>query len=145
MSVKSLTAIAALIGACAATPALAGDIEIVLEGVQVDAGDLYVGLQTEDQFMKDAGIVGKVVSNPAEGTVTVRFADVPEGVYSFSAWHDIDGDGTFSMGERGPTDGWALIGGAELRGEPEFADHSFTVGTEPVRIRETMIYAREER
>ena len=145
MLLKSTAITAALIGAIAASPALAGDVEIVLDQVRGEAGALYVSLQTEEQFLKEEGIVGEIIDDPQAGTVTVRFTDVPEGAYSFTAWHDIDRDGQFTMGARGPLDGWAMVGAAQLRGEPVFAEQSFTVGQGTARVRETMIYPAQER
>ena len=123
-----------------ATPVYAGTVEVVLTDVRADAGDLYVSLQTEDQFLKEDGIAGRIVANPQTGTVTVTLREVPDGRYSFTAWHDIDGDKRFSMGKMGPTDGWAMYKGGELRGMPTFAEQSFAVEGETV-VREKMLYS----
>ena len=146
MRVQSICSVSVMVAALfAASPALAGTVEVVLTDVRPDAGDLYVGLQTEDQFLKDGGVAGEIVENPQTGTVTVTLRDLPDGRYSLSVWHDIDGDKTFSMGSEGPTDGWAMVGGAELRGMPVFEQQSFIIDGGPVTIRERMIYGREER
>jgi len=136
MSVLAATALA---GAALATPALAGEVTVTLTNVRADAGDLYVSLQSEAQFMQAAALAGKTVENPKDGTVTVTFADVPDGQYALMVWHDIDGDGTFSMGARGPADGWAMIGASGLRGMPTFAEQSFTLEGS-ARVTEAVIY-----
>lgn len=142
MTRKTLLTAAALLAAAASTPALAGEVTVTLTDVRPDAGDLYVGLQTKDQFLKDAGLAGKMVANPQEGTVTVTLTDVPDGTYSLSVWHDIDGDGEFSMGPMGPTDGWAMKDAAELRGMPTWEAQSFTVDG-ATTITEPVLYPRD--
>ena len=138
-----LTASAALAACLAASPALAGEVTVTLNDVRPDAGDLYVALQTEDQFLQEGGIAGERVENPQDGTVTVTLADVPDGTYSLSVWHDIDGDGTFSMGPMGPADGWAMIGASDLRGMPTWEAQSFTLDGS-ASITETMLYPRDD-
>ena len=133
---------AALATAAFTTPALAGEVTVTLTNVRADAGDLYVSLQSEAQFMQAASVVGKTIENPQDGTVTVTFADVPDGRYALMVWHDIDGDGTFSMGPMGPTDGWAMIGGSELRGMPTFAAQSFTLEGDAA-VTEPVLYPRD--
>jgi|TARA_R100000406_G_scaffold10943_1_gene7100 uncharacterized protein (DUF2141 family) len=139
MSVLAATALA---GAALATPALAGEVTVTLTNVRADAGDLYVSLQSEAQFMQAAALAGKTVENPKDGTVTVTFDDVPDGQYALMVWHDIDGDGTFSMGPQGPTDGWSMIGGAQLRGMPTFDAQSFTLEGS-ASVTEPVLYPRD--
>ncbi|GAB5347916.1 DUF2141 domain-containing protein [Alteriqipengyuania sp. 357] len=133
----SIITAAALATAAFTTPALAGEVTVTLTNVRPDAGDLYVSLQGEAQFMQAESVAGELVENPQDGTVTVTFAEVPDGRYALMVWHDIDGDGTFSMGPQGPADGWAMIDAGDLRGMPTFAAQSFTLEgsasvTEPV-------------
>ena len=138
----SVLAVTALAGAALATPALAGEVTVTLTNVRADAGDLYVSLQSEAQFMQAAAIAAKTVENPKDGTLTVTFADVPDGRYALMVWHDIDGDGTFSMGPQGPADGWAMIGASELRGMPTFQAQSFTLEGNAT-VTEPVLYPRD--
>ena len=139
---RSLCAAAALAAMATAGPALAGTATITLTNVRPNAGDLYISLQSEDQFMQAAAVAGEKVVNPQTDTVTVTFRDVPDGRYAMSVWHDINGDGTFNMGPQGPADGWSMIGADDLRGMPTFAKNSFTLSgsasiTESVHYPET--------
>ena len=120
----TLVSSAALLAA--AVPAVAQDVTVTLDGVKPNAGKLYIALQTREQFMQDVRSIGTVLE-PTAATVTATLPDVPPGDYALSVWHDIDGDGTFSMGPMGPTDGWAMVDGAALRGEPTFDMVDFTV------------------
>ncbi|MBB3033255.1 DUF2141 domain-containing protein [Alteriqipengyuania lutimaris] len=139
---NALFATAAFIAASASAPALAGEVTVTLTDVQPDAGDLYVSLQSETQFMQEAAVAGDLIENPQDRTVTVIFDDVPDGRYALMVWHDIDGDGTFSMGPMGPTDGWAMIGASELRGMPTFPAQSFTLDGSAT-VTEAVIYPRD--
>ena len=60
MSVLAATALA---GAALATPALAGEVTVTLTNVRADAGDLYVSLQSEAQFMQAAALAGAPVAS----------------------------------------------------------------------------------
>jgi uncharacterized protein (DUF2141 family) len=128
----------------ASAPAFAGDVVINLEGVETAKGDLYVGLQTKDQFLKDAGTNGAIIKAPKSGPQTVVLKDVAPGDYSVSVWHDIDGDMKFSRADNGmPLDGWSMIGAQDLRGAPtwESAKFSVTDGTETLSLK--MVYSKK--
>ena len=129
----------------ASSPSLAGEVEITLENVRPSAGKLFIGLQAEDQFMTDVRSIGRLIENPQEDTLTIVIPDVPDGRYALTVWHDIDGDGRFSKGPQGPTDGWTMIGALQLRGMPTFEAQSFTVSGERTAITETMLYGPSQR
>lgn len=143
MSIRSTLCTAAVAICALASPTIAQDVEITLTNVRPDAGKLYIALQNEEQFMKEDGVAGEIIGNPQDATVTIRLTDIPEGQYSFSVWHDLDGDGAFSMGPMGPTDGWTMPGAAALRGLPVFADNSFTVSGPKTTISEAMLYPQD--
>jgi uncharacterized protein (DUF2141 family) len=134
----TLTFLSALI---AAASAQAAPMTITVDGIEARGGRLYVGVQTEAQFMKDDGVAGQIVDAPAAGSQTFQF-DLPEGVYSVSIWHDFNGNGQFDMGERGPTDGWAMINGETMRGAPAFADASFSLPASGAARSLTVIYPK---
>ena len=92
--------------------------------------------------MQEDAVTGEMLANPQDDTVTVTFDDVPDGQYALMVWHDIDGDGEFSMGPMGPTDGWAMIGASDLRGMPTFAAQSFTLDGS-ASVTERVLYPRE--
>lgn len=142
-SILTAMAPAAILATAAfATPSLAGEVTVTLTNVRPDAGDLYISLQSESQFMRAGAIAEQVIENPKDGTITATFGDVPDGRYALMVWHDIDGDGTFSMGPMGPADGWSMIGGAQLRGMPTFAVQSFTLEGS-AQVTEPVLYPRD--
>ncbi|WP_269515102.1 DUF2141 domain-containing protein [Brevundimonas subvibrioides] len=139
ISLLTLAALAAFT-ACAA-PAFAGDVTITLTGVQARGGDLLVGLQTADQFMKHEGTYGEIVSNPSAGTQTITLHGVAAGDYSVSALHDVDSDRQMGMENGRPAEGWGLLHGESLRAAPTFDQVKFSVpATGDIALNVAMIY-----
>lgn len=123
-----------------AAPALAAPLTVTLNGVEDRGATLYIGVQTEAQFMKNEAVAGEKIDNAAAGTHTVSF-DLPEGDYSVSVWHDLNGNGEFDRAESGmPNEGWAMSNGSGLRGEPSFSDVSVSVDGDGARVTETVRY-----
>ena len=102
MFAHSPKAFAAL--AVIATPALANDaapaptipVTVDLSDVEALPGTLYVSIQMESDYMKEAGFGGilkPVAGMPEKVTYEV---DRP-GTYAVSLWHDLDDDQKFSM------------------------------------------------
>lgn len=114
-------AAAALASPLAAAPA--STVTIDLTGLKRGAGDLYVSLQTRDQFMKPTGSYGEIVRKPAASSARVTLAGVAPGDYAASVWHDVDGNKAWNEG-----DGWAMLNGEALRAKPTFDQVRFTVG-----------------
>jgi uncharacterized protein (DUF2141 family) len=125
------------------TPAFAGDLVIDLTGIQAGKGDLYVGLQTKDQFLKDAGVNGAIIKVPASGNQQVVLKNVAPGDYSVSVWHDSDGDSKFSMAANGmPADGWSMHNAQALRGAPQWDQVKFSMTPAGVKLQLAMIYPK---
>ena len=57
---SSLAAVSVLLAA----PALAAELTVTLTDVQANGAPLYVGVQTEEQFMQWDGIAGEKLENP---------------------------------------------------------------------------------
>ncbi|MFN7054011.1 DUF2141 domain-containing protein [Hyphomonas sp.] len=120
--------------------ASAGTLTVTVEGVRAHPGPLYVGVQTESQYMKDDGIAGEMIAAPAEGTLTLSF-DLPEGRYAISAWHDLKANGNFDLMPDGrPADGWSTLKAETLTAAPTFEQASVTVGADGKAITLKMIY-----
>jgi uncharacterized protein (DUF2141 family) len=137
-----LTALTALAGLAVAAPAYAAPLTVDLEGVRGAGGRLYVSVQTREQFMKDRGVAGSVVTAPQAGVHRFAF-ELPAGEYAVSVWHDDNGNGAFDKGEHHmPLDGWAMTNSAALRGEPTFDQVKTMVGDRPAALRLAMTYGR---
>ncbi|MBA4337362.1 DUF2141 domain-containing protein [Hyphomonas sp.] len=123
--IKTLIAAAAAIAAAGA--AAAAPLTINVEGIEARGGSLYVGVQTEAQFLQNGGIAGEIVPEPEAGSRSFTY-ELPEGAYAISIWHDFNGNGQFDMSEAGPpADGWAMINGEAIRAAPTFAEASLTL------------------
>lgn len=129
-SLKRMLVTGAALTAMMATAgvALAGDVTVTLMGVEKASGPLYVSLQTEEQFMLEEAAYGEKLDDPKAGATSVIIADVEDGDYSVSVWHDIDGDGVFDRNEYGiPLDGWAMSGDLSMQRPPTFEETRITV------------------
>lgn len=136
--IKTLLAASATL-ACAST-ALAAPLTVDVTGIEARGGTLYVGVQTEEQFMKPEGIAGEKVDTPAAGAQTFTF-DLPEGAYSVSVWHDFNGNGVFDMTEAGPpADGWSMVNAGAMRAKPTFGEASLTLPASGAAVTLDVIY-----
>lgn len=124
-ALKPLIASAAAL--VAAGVASAAPLTVTVTGIEARGGKLYVGVQTEAQFMKEDGVAGEIVDAPEAGSKTFAF-DLPDGTYSVSVWHDFNANGVFDLTEAGPpADGWGAINGETLRAAPTFDQVSLAV------------------
>ncbi|MBN8551470.1 MAG: DUF2141 domain-containing protein [Caulobacterales bacterium] len=120
--------------------AQAGDVTVTLTGVEARGGQLLVALQTRDQYRQQAGF-GEIIANPAAGTMTLTFRDVPAGDYALSVMHDENGDYQMQAAPNGiPLEGWAASRGAELRSEPTFDMVRVSVPAAGASLTEPMFY-----
>jgi len=133
-----------LMTACAlslalASAAQAADLTVELTGAQARGGKIHSTLTTEETFFRPGG--REVDSDPADGTVTVTFADLPPGDYAFMAYHDENGDGKMATAPGGmPTEGWALSNSDKLMGPPTFEVMKFTVPAEGATVQVPLVY-----
>lgn len=134
------TLMAGVAALLAAGTAAAAPLTVTVSGIEARGGKLYVGVQTEAQFMKDDGIAGDIVDAPAAGAQTFTY-DLPEGAYAVSIWHDFNGNGTFDTAENGmPLDGWSSINAETLRAAPTFDKVNLTVPADGAEATLKMYY-----
>ncbi|MEY2926607.1 MAG: hypothetical protein RL367_1084 [Pseudomonadota bacterium] len=126
-----------------ATPAMAGDVTVILNGVQASDQDVMIGLQTRDEFLQPKGHYGAIIHHPKAGSQTVVIKDVPDGDYSISVWHDVNGNHQFDKAANGrPLDGWSMINAAALRAAPQWDLVKFAVPAAGKTVALDMIYAQ---
>ena len=131
----AITLALGLAGAAAAAP-----LSITVDGIEARGGKLYIGVQTEAQFMKDDGVAGQIFEAPEAGSKTVSF-ELPDGRYSVSVWHDFNGNGEFDTAENGmPLDGWSSLNAGKLTAAPTFEQASLEVSGDGAAITLDMIY-----
>ena len=146
MTRRRISTVALTLGVMAGTgagagQALAADVTLTLTGVQARGGQLLVGLQTRDQFLRHQSAYGERIAAPTAGVHTLTFHDVAPGAYSVSVLHDLDGDGKMRMADGHPAEGWTMLNAASLRSAPTFDQVSFTVSaTSDARLDAAMHY-----
>lgn len=123
--------------AMANTGAAAGSVTVTIDGVRANGGPVLVALQNEGQFAKSAGAYTTTVE-PTGTSVTATFQGVSPGSYAAAAVQDTNSDGTFTIGDIGPTEPFGFSGTAQA-GAPTFAPAAFQVaetgGTASVTLR----------
>ncbi|MGZ8311067.1 MAG: DUF2141 domain-containing protein [Allosphingosinicella sp.] len=125
-----------------AAPAQAADLNVDLDGVRAAGGNLYVTVQTREEFMQQRETAGSIVSRPQAGAHRFSY-EIPAGDYAISVWHDDNGNGRFDKNDSHiPLDGWAMANSAALRAEPTFDQVRTQVGSAPATVRLTMTYGR---
>ncbi|MBB4658344.1 DUF2141 domain-containing protein [Parvularcula dongshanensis] len=100
-------------------------VTVTINGVQPDAGEVYVALQTAQGFLKNEGEYTETATATGS-TVTVNFDDVEPGSYAVAAFQDTDGNGELAMGTPTPTEPWGLSGYSG--GRPDFNSAMIDVG-----------------
>ena len=111
-------------------------LTVIVEDVRSDKGDIYISVQTSEEYMDDRGTAGSI-EDPEKGTMRLEY-DVPTGTYAVSVWHDEDDNGEFDRNERGmPLDGWAL---SSDDGGWQFDDVKFDVKRNGKTVRVRMQY-----
>lgn len=139
MPLKTFFTIATSLIAVAA--AAAAPLTVSVDGVEARGGTFYVSVQTEEEFMQDAGTAGDVIAGPSEGAFVSTYS-VPAGAYAITVWHDENSNGVFDTEENGmPLDGWAMSGGA-LTGPPNFSDVAVEVPADGATVELRMTYHR---
>lgn len=86
----------------AATAATAKTLEITVENVRNDRGNILVMANIPGQEKPVFGM-----ASAKEGMVTVRLEGIEGDEALISLFHDEDGDYKMKMGERGPEEGYA--------------------------------------
>lgn len=134
---------ALLAGTLCAGACLAGQpLEVSLAGVQHDRGAIRVGLYADPKTFRKEAQAFAVLQTPAEqGTVAVRFDDVPPGRYAIMAYHDEDGNGELSRRfGMFPSEGYGLSNNPQVMGPPAFEDSAFEIADAPQTVRIDLRY-----
>ncbi len=124
-----LAALAALAGS-----ARAASVEVIVEGAEPGAGDLYVTL-CQGGLSEATCPIGR--DAPPRGG-RFLFSDVPPGVWAVAAFQDENGNGRLDRTQLGiPLEPYGFSGSVGRRARPDFASASFSL-SEPgaaVRVR----------
>lgn len=106
----------------------AGTVTVTVNGVQANGGPVLVALQREGDFAESAAAYSTRV-NPTGQSVTATISGVEPGTYAAAVVQDTDNNGTFTIGERGPSEPFGFSGQRQT-GAPAFGPASFNVAAE---------------
>lgn len=112
----------------AAASAHAGDLNITVEGVKGNQGQIMVALyDSADGFLKRTVKAGAAPA--ANGRTKVTIKDVPAGDYGFALFHDANGNGKMDKNMMGiPSEDYAFSNNAlGNMGPPSFEQARFSV------------------
>jgi uncharacterized protein (DUF2141 family) len=136
----ALTLAAALVLVGAGAPE--GEVTVAMSGLRSHKGDVLVCLTREPRAFPDCSKdPGSLKARVAAGSAaTVRFAQVPAGLWSVAVVHDENGNGKLDTALGIPREGYGFSRDAPVRmGPPKFADAEFAVGAgdavQPIRMR----------
>ena len=125
-------------------------IQLTIEGILSNQGDVYVTVTDEANFLKrdEPFLVGQAVfkaSEAIDGTHTLNITDVPEGEFAITLFHDLDGNGKMKFRFMLPREPVAMSRDPKARfGPPKFKDakltihgevFSYTMGFDPKQYR----------
>ncbi len=123
-----------------ASQANAGDVVVRIDNVADARGDVIVGLCTPNTFLS-RHCPYKQRTPARRGSVTVRFRNVPPGIYAAQAMHDENDNNDLDVSVLGvPTEGVGVSNNPPVRiGRPSFREAAFQVSEagagEAVRLR----------
>jgi len=104
-------------------------LNITLENVLNDQGDILAALHTRDTFMKAPG-TSNYKSPAQKGQMTFTFNNVNPGTYGVSVLHDLNSNQRMDYESNGmPTEPYGMSGNDMSMGPPSFDAVSFEVGT----------------
>jgi uncharacterized protein (DUF2141 family) len=150
--------LAGLIGPLLATPAWAGDLRVVVEGIASSAGTIVAGLyDNQDSFERAVAKSSTVQVNdsrrlvgislrPSAETQTIVFADLRPGRYSVVVFHDENDNAKLDKDVLGlPIEAYAISNNARgfLR-PPAFKDAVVSIGEREEVIRVKLVYSRPQ-
>lgn len=101
-------------------------VTVTVDGVRANGGPVLVALQSESEFAKSAGTYSTKVE-PTGTSVTATLSGVPAGRYAAAVVQDTDRNGSFTIGDTGPTEPYGFSGTAQA-GAPTFGPAAFDVG-----------------
>ena len=121
-----------------ATAVAAADLEVSIEGLRSDEGNVRVSVHRRDgaaDFPNGDGVSGAFRRADPDGARFV-FADLAPGDYAAAAFHDEDADGELDTNALGlPTEGYGFSNDARgMMGPPGFDAAAITVGAGADRL-----------
>jgi uncharacterized protein (DUF2141 family) len=131
----SLSVSALFGGLLFAASAQAADLTVQVHNIEESNGTVMVALfSREADFMKNNSYTQQRVaaSRSPEGSLQLRFVDLPPGTYALSVFHDRNSNGKLDTNMLGmPSEPFGFSNAAKASfGPPKFGDAAITLGTD---------------
>lgn len=109
-------------------------ITLTIENAKSDDGKFLVSLNTEDTFMKGAG-VQNAESEIKDGKAIITFENVQPGDYAIMVLHDANGNQRMDFEANGmPTESYGTSNNPRSFGPPIYDDAKFSVAKEDLEL-----------
>jgi uncharacterized protein (DUF2141 family) len=118
---------------CQVLASHAADLQITVDGVVNDQGNVMVGIfKNDNTFPKGQPLLGQITL-AQKGKVSVTFTNVPPGRYAISSYHDANHNQKLDTNMMGmPTEAYGFSRDARgTMGPPKFEDAAFDVTNAP--------------
>lgn len=128
--------------ALAVAPAAAAGLEVTVDGVRDDRGDLRLALfDRPETFAEKGKQVARLALPAAAGAVTAVFPDVAPGTYAVTVYHDADRNGELNraLGLL-PSEGWGVSNSTGPLSRPRWETASFPVPADGAAVRIRLHY-----
>lgn len=102
-------------------------LTIVIDGIEQQKGNLFVGVYDESSFLKQH--VYGTITNVNSTEITVELDSIKSGIYAVSVFHDDNGNDKLDTGAFGaPTEKVGFSNNAKMHyGPPKFSDCKFSI------------------
>ncbi|MEM6516882.1 MAG: DUF2141 domain-containing protein [Bacteroidota bacterium] len=102
-------------------------LTVTVENAKNNNGTMLVGLHTEENFMKGAGVDNQM-SKIVDGKATVTFKNVKPGEYAIMVLHDENDNKKMDFEDNGmPKESYGMSNNPRSFGPPLYADAKFEV------------------
>lgn len=119
------------VGLSLAQGARAADMELEVQGVTEDQGQILVSVfaEAKDWLRKPVLVAKAVATERKDGKVLIQLRDLPEGNLALNVTYDVNGNGRLDMNAMGmPTEPYGFSNNAVgMFGPPAFDKAQFTV------------------
>ena len=110
--------------------AIASDIKLIIDGIDVNKGKIHIGLFDEqEKFPHREPKVGKILISE-NLNLEVNFTDLPNGNYAIAIFQDTNSNGILDKNFFGIPKEKYGFSGKKTFGEPDFTNAMFTLKTD---------------
>ncbi|MGB5377119.1 DUF2141 domain-containing protein [Muriicola sp.] len=110
------------------------NVQVTLENVLKEGGEILAALHTANTFMKANGI-DNVTVEAKKGSLSFVFKDVKPGSYAVMVMHDVNSNKNMDFDSNGlPTESYGMSGNEMVMGPPTFEAAKFEVADKDLEL-----------